>query len=269
MYHTYDGFEVRVVAPDRKRFRGEFLDARAEQTEPARPDMRRAAALALLLALSGHAAFLAPPKGRPGGKSKAKKASPRKVPAGRPQGRKAGVKPDAAELVTNWLGTLPSLPSLPSPQELRDLPGELRERAEEARDSLPQNPEEAKEAALDALTWVGEEVRIGQVLFGFAAAVVFFTGGLVSTGRAFGDYLSTDGRGEVCKQSVLLPLLSQCRSRCSHPWPQCPSPCPAPGRAARAAVRRHPRLYSRVVRRGQRRCRPALPDGRQRHAPVA
>ena len=105
--------------------------------------MRRAiAALAAFLALSGHtgSAFLAPPKGRPGGKSRAKKASPRKAAARWPAAsRKAGAKPGAAPKQFH----LPSLPSLPSPQDLRDLPAELRERAEESWDARPRSPEEA------------------------------------------------------------------------------------------------------------------------------
>ena len=170
--------------------------------------MRRAiAALAAFLALSGHtgSAFLAPPKGRPGGKSRAKKASPRKVAARWPAAsRKAGAKPGAAPKQFH----LPSLPSLPSPQDLRDLPGELRERAEESWDARPRSPEEARVAALEALARVSEEIRVGQVLFGFTLSFALFSGALVTTSRILGEYLSSEGRGEVSSSPSLSLSLS-------------------------------------------------------------
>ena len=154
--------------------------------------MRLAAALALLLAVSGHAAFLSSPNGRPGGKSKGKRASPRKVPAKTALGpRKSAAKPAAAHKFR-----LPSLPSLPSRQD-------LLLKAEAARDSVPQSPEEAKAAAVEAFEWCREEVRPGQVFAGFATALVVFSSGLFATVGAFGDYLSADGRGEVVQRALL------------------------------------------------------------------
>ena len=67
---------------------------------------------------------------------------------------------------------------------------------------------EARVAALEALARVSEEIRVGQVLFGFTLSFALFSGALVTTSRILGEYLSSEGRGEVSLSLSLSLIVS-------------------------------------------------------------